>query len=171
MHPHFNLFQFRHFKFQFPRVGTKKQGFVVKFVGFLRWWPARCKVWYQRGWHLDWRGGDASLHSLRNDERQLVGCAINTHAEGPIAGCFFLMENPKNNGGFTGTTILRNLHVGNKIQWIWGTMWIIIDESLLMIWNWVSHIPRWWSTSEFVNNVTGNPMPYTYLTGDRLYHP
>jgi hypothetical protein len=30
--------------FNSRELEQKKQGFVVKFVGFLRWWPARCKV-------------------------------------------------------------------------------------------------------------------------------
>ena len=171
MHPHFNLFQFRHFKFQFPRVGTKKTRVRCEIRGLSAlvactlqgMIPTGMAPWLKRRWRLS---------SFASEWREAAGGLCHQYSCGrPNSWMFFLMENPKNNGGFTGTTILRNLHVGNKIQWIWGTMWIIIDESLLMIWNWVSHIPRWWSTSEFVNNVTGNPMPYTYLTGDRLYHP
>lgn len=50
-------------------------------------------------------------------------------------------------------------------------MWIIIDESLLMIWKFL--FPTFRDDDQPVNlgTMLGGTKPYTYLTGDGLFHP
>ena len=104
MHPHFNLFQFRHFKFQFPRVGTKKsrvrgeiRGLSALVACTLQGMiPTGMAPWLKRRWRLS---------SFASEWREAAGGLCHQYSCGrPNSWMFFLMENPKNNGGFTGTT-------------------------------------------------------------------
>lgn len=171
MHPHFNLFQFCHFRFQFPRVGTKKTRVRCEIRGFSAlvactlqgMIPTGMAPWLKRRWRLS---------SFASEWREAAGGLCHQYSWGrPNSWMFFLMENPKNNGGFTGTTILRNLHVGNKIQWIW-------EQCELSLMN-----RYWWYEIGFptlfrdddqpvnLGTMLRGPKPYTYLTGDGLFHP